>query len=402
MDYTYVAYTKDRRLVRGKLSANNQEAATDLLSYAGYQLLNLKEVTSFFDTEKLATRFSRVKPSELVMFSRQLALLLESGTDIVTALELLQNQVTNKNLQHVIGQVVSDIRGGSSLSAALRKHPRAFSELYHRAISAGEQGGSLEGVLRQMADHIERATITEKKIKGALTYPIIVGVVAVAVVVLMVTYVLPNFTTLYEAFGTELPTPTRILIGITEWLNHYGLYLGLGIAAIFGSILAYTRTPTGKYWWDSLLLRLPIIGRIVILNQLSRICRTMGLLFKVGVPLPEIMSVSIYGTTNTVMAESLTGVQSELMRGEGLSRPMARRKLFLPLMVQMIGVGEETGNLDSTLSTVAQSYEAEAEDKTSAAVGLIQPAMTIAIGLLVGFIALSLISAMYSVYGELG
>ena len=402
MDFAYVAYTKDKRMVKGKLSANNQDAAVDLLNYAGYQVLTLKQVVSFLDTEKLASGFSQVKPMELVMFSRQLALLLESGTDIVTSLELLQKQSTNKNLQHVIGQVITDIRGGCALSVALRKHPRAFSELYHRAIAAGEQGGNLEGVLRQMADHIERAAKTEKKIKGALTYPIIVGVVAIAVIALMVTYVLPNFTTLYEAFGTELPAITRMLIGITKWFNSYGLYLGLGLAAVFGSIFAYTRTPTGKYWWDTLMLTMPIIGRIVILNNLARCCRTMSLLFKVGVPLPEIMAVTIYGTTNKVVSEALTGVQQELMRGEGLSRPMARRKLFLPLMVQMVGVGEETGNLDHSLSTVAESYETESEDKTSSAVAMIQPMMTIVVGLIVGFIALSLISAMYSIYGQLG
>jgi len=400
MDYAYVAYTKDRKVVKGKLSATNQEVATDLLSYGGYQVLSLKQVVPFFDTEKLAARFSRVKPTEMVMFSRQLALLLESGTDIVTSLELLQNQVTNQTLKKVIGKVVSDIRGGSSLSAALRKHPRAFSQLYHRAISAGEQGGNLEGVLRQMADHMEKAATTEKKVRNALTYPIIVTVTAIIVVAALVTFVLPNFSELYTSVGAELPWPTRMLMGITDWFGQYWLFLGIGVLAAFGIGFAYTRTPAGKYQWHKLLLQLPIIGRINLLNQLSRCCRTMALLFKVGVPLPEIMAVTIYGATNKVVAEALTEVQREMFKGEGLSRPMARRKLFLPLMVQMVGVGEETGNLDNTLSTVAQSYEAEAEDKTSAAVGLIQPAMTIIIGLVVGFIALALVSAMYSVYGE--
>ena len=401
MDFIYVAYTEDKRLVKGKLSATSEAAAADLLSYGGYQVVSLKSFTRFFDKEKLLSRFSQIKPREIIMFSRQLALLLESGTDIVTTLDLLQSQVTNRTLKGIIGEVASDIRGGSSLSVALQKHPRAFSQMYHRAIAAGEQAGNLEVVLRQMADYIERGVTTEKRVKNALTYPIIVAIVAIIVMALLVTFVLPSFTELYTTFEVELPLATRILIGFTDWFSQYGLYLVLVIVAAVAIGFAYTRTPAGKYQWDKLSLNLPIMGRINLLSELARCCRTMALLFRVGLPLPEIMTMATYGTTNKVMAEALTEVQQELIRGEGLSRPMARRKLFLPLMVQMVGVGEETGNLDNTLATVAQSYEVEVDDKTSAAVGLIQPVMTIIIGLLVGFVVLALVSAMYEVYGQL-
>jgi len=400
MDFSYVAYTEDERLVKGKVSATNEEAATNLLSYGGYQVVSLKEAVRFFDKEKLLGRFSRIKLMEIVMFSRQLALLLESGTDIVTSLELLQSQVTNQTLKRMISEAASDIRGGSSLSAALKKHPRAFPEMYHRAISAGEQAGNLEIVLRQMADYIERRATTGKRVKNALTYPFIVIIVAVIVIALLVTFVLPTFTDLYGAFEVELPLITRILIGFADWFSQYGLYIVLVIVAAVVIGFAYIKTPAGKYQWDRLSLNLPIVGRINLLSELSSCCRTISLLFRVGLPLPEIMAMATYGTTNKVMAEALTGVQQELIRGEGLSRPMSRRKIFLPLMVQMVGVGEETGNLDNTLATVAQSYEVEADDKTSSAVGLIQPAMTIIIGLLVGFVVLALISAMYSIYGQ--
>ena len=402
MEYTYVAYTRNRKLVEGKLSADSQEAATNLLSYGGYQVLSLKQVVPFFGLDKMGARFTRVKPTEIVMFSRQLALLLESGTDIVTSLELLQNQTTNQTLKRVTGKVVADIRAGNSLSAALSKHPRVFPQLYHRAISAGEQGGNLEEVLRQMADHTERSVVTEKKVKGALRYPIIVFIVAILVVALLVTFVLPRFTSLYTAFGADLPLLPRILIGMTGWFSQYGLWLILGIVAAIGITFAYIRTPAGKTWWHRTLFSLPVFGRINLLNQLSRACRTIALLFKVGVPLPEIMAVAIYGTTNKVMAQALTKVQQELLKGEGLSRPMGREKLFLPLMVQMTSVGEETGNLDRTLTTVAQAFEAEAEDKTSSAVAMIQPMMTLVIGGVVAFIAAALVQSMYSVYGQFG
>ena len=400
MDYHYVAYTEDRRLVKGKLSATDEEAATNLLSYGGYQVVSLKEAIPFFNTEKLAATFSQIKPREIIMFSRQLALLLESGTDIVTSLDLLQSQITNRPLKKIIGEVASDIRGGSSLSVAPSRHPKTFSQMYYRAISAGEQGGNLEVVLRQMADYIERGAEAEKKVKNALTYPIIVLVVALVVILILVTFVLPTFTVLYSSFDVELPAMTRILLDATDWFGNYGLYLLLAIAAVAVSAFAYIKTPAGKYQWDKLSLRLPVLGRINLLNELSRCCRTISLLFRVGLPLPEIMALAIHGTTNKAMGEALTEVQQELIRGEGLSRPMAKQDLFLPLMVQMASVGEETGNLDNTLATVAQSYEVEADDRTSAAIGLIQPAMTIFIGLLVAFIAIALMSAMYSIYGQ--
>lgn len=400
MDYQYVAYTQDKRLVKGRLSATSEEAAINLLNYGGYQPVSLKPITHFINMEKLSARFSRVKPREIVMFSRQFALLLESGTDIVTSLELLQSQVTNRTLQVVIGEVAADIRGGSSLSAALSKHPQAFPELYYRTMAAGEQAGNLEIVLRQMADYLERGADIEKKIKNAMTYPVIVAIVAVIVVSVIVVFVLPSFVDLYGAFGVELPLATRMLIGLSEWLIDYGVFLLLGLIVAVIVCYAYFRTPVGKYQWHKMLLSLPLLGRINLLGELSRCCRTMSLLFKVGLPLPEILAQAIHGTRNKVMAKNLTEVQQELIRGEGLSKPMARRKLFLPLMVQMAGVGEETGHLDNTLATVAQTYEVEADDKINSAVGLIQPAITVAIGLVVGFIAIALISSMYSIYGE--
>jgi type IV pilus assembly protein PilC len=400
MDFTYIAYTEDKKLVRGKLSASSEEMATQLLSYGGYRVVNLKEVVRFFDKEKFLSRFTRIKPTEIAMFSRQLALLLESGTDIVTSLDLLQEQMTNETLRKTIGYVASDIRAGSSLSVALSRHPRAFSPMYHRAIAAGEQGGNLEVVLRQMADHIEKGVKTEKQIRGALTYPFIVVIVAVIVVIILATFVLPAFTSMYSEFGVELPTITRILIAISDWFSVYGIYLILGILAAVVAVILYMRTPRGKHWWDKTVLRLPVIGRIVHLGELSRCCRTISLLIRIGLPLPEVMAMAINNSNNKVVADNLTGVQHDLIRGEGLSRPMGKRELFLPLMTQMVKVGEETGNLDNTLDTVADSFEMESADKTAAAIALIQPVMTIIIGLVVGFVVLAMVSAMYSIYGS--
>ncbi len=400
MDFSYIAYTKDRKLVKGTLAATSEEAASRLLSYGGYQLLSLKQRVRFLDLGRLLPSLQRVRPIEIILFSRQLALLLESGVDIVTSLELLQDQTTNSKFKEIIGQVASDIRGGSSLSMALSKHPKVFSQVYHRAIAAGEQGGNLEIVLRSMADFQERIVKTEKRIRNALTYPVIVLIVAAIVISLLFAFVLPTFTDLYEALGTDLPTIAAMLMNMTEWVTNYGLFLIGGFALVITGLLLYVRTPTGKYWLDGVSLRLPVIGRILQLSELSRISQTISMLFRAGLPLPEIMTQAINVTNNKVIAEAVSGVQQELIRGEGLSKPMEKRSIFLPLMVQMVSVGEETGKLDDTLSTVAVTYDVESEDRINNAVGLIQPIITVVIGLVVAFIAVALVSSLYGIYGD--
>jgi type IV pilus assembly protein PilC len=401
MDYAYVAYTEDKKLVKGKVSAVNEEEATDLLNYGGYRVISLKTSIPLLNKEKILSKFTQIKTAEVVMFSRQLALLLEAGTDIVTALDLLQLQITNQTLRKTVGEVAADIRSGTSLSKAFSKHPRAFSMMYSQAIAAGEQGGNLEIVLRQMADYLERGVVTEKRIKGALMYPALVVVVGIIVVAVMVTQVFPTFVDLYAQFGTALPLPTRILMGVTDWLNHYGLYLLLGFLIAVGVVYVYSRTPLGKYRWHTTLLGMPVFGRIIQLSELSRCCRTMSLLIKVGLPLPEVLAVTIRSIGNKGIEDAMSRVEQKLVRGEGLCKPMAKERFILPLMTQMVGVGEETGNLENTLNTVAESLEAEANDKINAAVALIQPVLTIIIGLVVGFLVLAMFSALYSVYNQL-
>jgi len=402
MDYHYLACTEDNKIVKGKLSAASEKAAADMLAYGGYRVLSLEEVTPFFRAEKLPTPFTRINPTEIVMFSRQLALLLESGTDAVASLELLQAQTSNRSLKRIIRDVVSDVRSGSPLSQALTKHPRAFPPIYHRLVAVGERTGNLEVVLRRAADYMERVATTRKSVKNALVYPAIVCIVAIIVIGVLVTFVFPAFSALYASFGVELPAATRLLIAATDWLHRYGLWLLAAIVIAIVAGYAYTKTPPGRYQWGKLMLTLPRIGHINLLNELSRCCRSMALLYGSGLPLPEIMTLVIQGTSNKAMSKALTEVQQSMIAGAGLSGPMTKNKLFMPLMVQMTAVGEETGNLDNTLTTVAESYETEADDKTKAVVALITPAMTIIIGLIVGFVALSLLSAMYSIYGEVG
>ncbi len=402
MDFEYLAYTKERQLLKGKISAVSEEGAINALNYSDLRVVSLKTVTPFFNFGRLTAAFTTIKPKEVVMFSKQLALLLESGTDVVAALELLQGQITNRALQTIMREVIIAVRGGAKLSQAMARYPKAFSRLYCRTVAIGEETGNLEQVLRQMADYIEKEAIAAKKVKSAMIYPIIVVLLVIMVIAIMVFFVMPNFMGLYGALGAQLPLATRALLAVTGFLLSYWWAILLAVLGVAAGLYAYIKTPVGRYWWDSLKLKMPLLGPVTLFSELSRYANTVATLFRAGVPLPEIMTLSIDNAENKVIVNALTTVRDEMLRGQGLSRPMSRNPIFPALIVQMAAVGEGTGNLDATMDTVAQSYEMEANDRTDALIAAITPVTTIIMGAIVGFIALALVSAMYGVFGQIG
>jgi type IV pilus assembly protein PilC len=400
MIYQYIACGESGDIVKGKITASSEDVIADIMSYAGYRLINLRPYVPFLSLGNLTSQLFPVKPMETVLLFRQMALLLESGINIVTSLELLQEQIANRTLKRVVAEMISDLRGGNQLSAAMSRHPDIFPTMACRTVSIGEQTGGLETMLRQVADYIEKEIITKKGIKGALMYPIIALIVTVVVVGILMFFVLPAFAKLYGDLGAKMPAITRVMMDASVYLRQYFAHIILGIFIVVGLGLIYIKTPDGKYRMDALSLRLPQLGRIKHLNELSRCCRSISLLFNAGLPLTEIMPLVIQGASNRVMAQSLYNVQVDMLKGEGLAKPMAKDKLFLPMMVQMVKVGEESGSLDTSLQAVAQNYETEAQDKTKSLIALIQPVMTIVIAGIVGLIALSMVSAMYSIYGQ--
>ncbi len=319
----------------------------------------------------------------------------------MTSLELLEGQCTNRLFKRALGEIVTEVRAGTQLSAALGKHHELFSVIQCQSLKVGEQTGGLEVILRQVAEHMEKQNNTQKGMKNAMTYPVIAAVVAVVVIAVMVTFVMPAFAGLYNSLGAELPALTKLTLQGGDLLRSNGLYI-LIILGIFGAAgFIYIHTKAGRYKWDGLNLKFPVVGRVNHLNELARLARSISVLFKAGLPLTEILPLVIQSTGNKVVAEALMRIRDDMLGGEGLSRPMSKHSIFLPMMVQMVRVGEETGNMDSTLLSVAQSYEAEAEDRTKALIAMIQPVMTIVIGLVVGLMALSLVSAMYNMYGQM-
>jgi type IV pilus assembly protein PilC len=397
MEFEYVGYTAERRVTKGKISADDERAAGEKLSRDGYQLLSLKKLGgSLFSTEMPAFFEAGAKPEELILFSRQLALLLESGVGIVQSLELLRAQSENKALAKMLTSIVTDLRAGNPFSASLEKHPKAFNKMYCRIVAVGEQTGQLEGVLRNLASYDEQTTAAARKIKQAMTYPTIVLILAVAVGFLAVTFILPPIMSMFKTLGGELPLITRVLIAVVMFMGSYGVYVMLAVIIACVLIYMYIKTPAGALQRDWLMLKIPVLGRLNQINALSRVCRSITILFRSGLPLPNILKLTAESCGNLVLSNALMKVEQDIIKGEGLAMAMRTQPVFLPLMVEMTRVGEETGNLDNTLNIVADSFEIEAADKLQTVLGLIEPIMTIVIGLGVGFIALSIFVPIYS------
>jgi len=403
MKYNYIAYTIDKKIVKDSITASSELEALDIIAGFGHSILRLDKVRSFEpDWSTLFPSLFKVKPDEIVVFSRQLKLLIEAGNDIVTSLELLQDQISNSIFKKVLSEVISDIRAGSRVADAMSKHPAIFPPIYCRSISVGEQTGEIGMMLGDIANYLETELNNKKGLKSALTYPLIVSVVAVGVVAVLSNFVLPAFENLYSTMEAELPAITKMFLAVANGLRSNALPMLAFLAIVIVGTSFYFKTAGGKYQRDKLAFKLPMIGFINRLHELAYCCRTMAVLFRSGLSSTEIMDIVIDSSNNRQMAEALVGVKQGMLKGEGLSKPMSDNKLFMPMMVEMVRVGEETGGLGDTLVVVAQTYNAEAQAKTRLLKGFIQTAVMIGITLVVSVVVLSMVSAMYGVYGELG
>ena len=401
MYYKYVAYNEQKQLVNGKVDAPNETVAQDMLTLSGLKTVSLKVAKPLLHIDMDKVRGTTVNKKEIIMFSKQLALMIESGFDIAASLDLLESQITNRSLKRIVGEITSDIRNGMKPSQAFAKHPIAFSGLYCRTIAVAEETGNLEKALRQMADHIEKNANAAKKVKGALMYPAMVSVLMVLVVIVMVTFIMPAMQGLYDELGSDVPLPAKILLSVTDFLRAWGLYMIGAVVLLLIVAFALTRSEEGKYQRDKLMLRMPLIGKVILMSELSRVAATISTLFRAGVPLPEVMTLASQACENRVIARSLTEVRQEMLGGQGLAKPMSQRAIFPALLVQMASVGESTGNLDSTMDTVAVSYGMDADDRASTMTGLITPIFGLVLGGMVAFLAVALVSTMYGMMGSM-
>ncbi|MBI2856109.1 MAG: type II secretion system F family protein [Chloroflexi bacterium] len=402
MPFKYIAYTADNQMVQGVLDAYAEKAAEESLDKAGFRVISLKEVKRPPTIEELFPSLFNIKGQDIITFSRQLATLFEAGLAILPALQVLEDQITNKPFKKIITQLIQDLQSGSSFSAAIDKHPSVFPEMFRRMLHIGERTGDSALVLRQVADYLERQSAATKKAAKALMIPVITLFLAFGVVALLITVALPPMIEMFGSLDIDLPLPTRMLMGLVAFTETFRVQILLTLVIGGGVAYFYIKSPQGEKTFQRFLLKTPILGRTIVVGEIARFSRTMSVLLSAQISLPEIIGVAYQSTKNVLMHEGLADVQRGLMQGQGLSVPLSASPIFPKMLVQMIKVGEETGTLDTTLATLAQFYDRELEDRTDSITGMIEPVMTIGIALVVGFIALSVIMPMYSIVGAFG
>jgi len=339
-----------------------------------------------------------VKARDVVVFTRQLATMIDAGLPIVQCLHILSTQAGNKVFAKAVGQVKDDLESGSTFADALHKHPRIFDDLYTNMVAAGEVAGILDTILARLSAYMEKAVKLKSKIKGALIYPCIIVLVAFLVTAVLLIWVIPVFAELFRGVGQELPLPTQITMMMSDFARAYALHmLGVVIALAVGIRSAY-RTQRGRVAIDRLLLRAPIFGNLIRKASIARVTRTLGTLVSAGVPILDALAITARTAGNKIVEQALFTARSSIRNGNTIAEPLAESKVFPPMVCQMISVGETTGTLDSMLQKIAEFYEDEVDNAVANLMALMEPLVILYIGVVIG----GLVIAMYLPIFKLG
>jgi len=385
-------------VLRGAITADSEDAAEAALLNAGYRVLSLREGHPVSVERLLPTLFG-VRQQHVIEISQQLADLIGSGVNIVAALRLLRGQTSRPAVRTVIAGLVEELEEGGSFSGALNRYPDVFPHEYRQVMAVSEQAGNLEDGLRQVTAYMERRLAIKKKVTRALAYPALVLVMAIAVVALFVTIVLPPLATLFASFGTELPWTTKAMIAAAHFFTHHGATVIGGLLAGAALAALYGRTESGRLTLDRLLLIVPLVGSLNVDRSMAHFCQTAAMLLRAGLPLPQIMSTVLQTAGNRIVRQSLQEVREGLIQGQGLAGPIAADPLFPDLIAEMLAVGETTGSIDTTLASLASFYEQRVGRRINSLTSMIEPTLTAAVGLLVALIAVSIVTPLYSVLG---
>jgi type IV pilus assembly protein PilC len=329
--------------------------------------------------------------------------MINAGLAMVRCLDILSEQTEDKKLQQTLIQVRRDVEGGATLSNALGKHPTVFSNLYTSMVKAGEMGGVLDEVLERLANFMEKDFSLKKKVKSALTYPMVILVMAVFIVVFLVLYILPTFVSLFENMNIPLPLPTKILIMITKGATNpfiVGPFIVLCVLAGIG-INRFIATPFGKKQYDLLKLNVPVFGLLNKKVAISRFCRTLGTLLSSGVPIMQALEIVGKASGNEIIAMTVTKIRESIREGESIASPLGSSGMFPPMVTQMVAVGEETGNLDAMLAKISDFYDTEVEYLLSSLTSMLEPIMIVGMGGVVGFIVIAVFLPLYNLIGQL-
>ncbi len=406
---TYVFKVADVAGVKssGEVEAESKQALASQLKARGLIVLDIADKRS---SQEISLSFmQRVKANDLSAFARQLATLITSGVSILRSLYVLEDQTESKFLKETIVAVRKDVESGASLGDALERHPKVFGQLFVAMVRAGEAGGVLESSLQRVADQVEKDASLRRQIRSAMVYPAMVSTVAVGVMLALVTFIVPVFEKVLKEFHGELPAPTKISVGMSHAITRkwFGVVPGIIaivviVAALIFAFLRWKRTEMGHRQWDRIKLRVPMkIGAIVQEVAVARWSRTLASLTSAGVPL--MLAIEITGKTggNVCVEDAMDDVMTSVKRGGTLAEPLARASIFPAMVTHMVGVGEETGALDTMLEKVAEFYEDRVEASIKALTSILEPAMIVVIGGMVGFIVISMYLPLFAIYNQI-
>jgi type IV pilus assembly protein PilC len=395
---TYQYKVRDRagKLVSGELMGDSESLVMAKLREMGMVPIEVKKAKTGLKME-INLRPGHVKLKDLAVFSRQFATMVNSGLPILRALSILSEQTASKELQKVLVQVRVDVEQGASLSGAMERHPKAFNDLYVAMVKAGETGGVLDNVLLRLADNIEKEVELRRKVKSAMTYPLVVVALVTLILAAMLLFVVPQFESIYAQLGGELPLPTRLLLAVSNAVRSYWyVFLLVIIGAVF-ALRRYKKTDRGRAQVDAVKLRVPVFGGLFHKAALARFSSTLGMLLRSGVPILQALDIVIDTVNNRTIGRAVDDVQSSVREGESMAKPLSRHSVFPPMVVQMLAVGEETGAVDTMLDKVADFYNSEVSASVDALTSLIEPLMIAIIGGAVGAAVIALYMPMFNI-----
>ncbi len=389
--FYYRGTTPEGKVVEGEMQAESQAEVVATLRKRNVipVVIELKKKKPIFSLEALT--LGKVSTAEMALFTKQFGTMLEAGLPLLDALNTQYKQTKNRLLKNAIREIARDVEGGYTLAESMRKHKKVFSELYVNMVEAGEKGGALGEILARLAEYLEKMADIQRKIKGAMIYPIIVICVMIVAVTALLVFVIPTFADLYQGFGAQLPGLTRIIIGISNFVKgNILLILGITILSV-ALILGWYKTQSGKEVLDRVILRIPIIGPLVHKNALARFSRTLSTLLNSGVDLMEAMEITARTTGNRVVQHGIMRARNSIREGSTISKPLEQSRIFPPLVVQMVAIGEQSGNLDEMLSKVADFYDKEVDAAVEALTTALEPLIMVLLGGIVG----TMVIAMY-------
>ena len=399
--YQYKVRDREGRLLQGSIEADNQTLVANRLRQMGYVPITIDRqgvaAASLKKELKIPGLGAKVKMKDVSIFCRQFATMINSGLSLIRSLHILAEQTDNKKLAEILITVRLDVEKGSSLSQALSQHPKAFNRLFVAMVKAGETGGVLDEVLQKLATTIEKQVELKRKIKSAMTYPVAVLGLVLLIVTAMLVFVVPTFTTLYADLGGTLPLPTRMLIGVSTVVKKFFIpIILLDIAAVF-AFKKWLASDKGRAHWDALKLRIPVFGKLVHKTAITRFARTLSVLLRSGVPILESLEITSETVNNSVVAKAVKETQAAVQQGESIAAPLAAHKVFPPMVVQMLAVGEETGAVDEMLDKVADFYDQEIEAVVAAMTSLLEPLLIVVMGGAVGGMVVALYMPMFNI-----